>query len=175
MAKPNRISKSAIFWTGAIFATIAAVLGGFFARLIPGEICAATLAVLAIVIIAAGAFRLAIELFANSGFIAKQTAISLEDGESVAYQGVANHFLNGEGRGGRLYLTNRRLVFQPHKFNFQREAISIPRADIASVSACLTFGLIPNGMKVLCRDGTSEQFVVSHRSQWLQKIADVVT
>lgn len=54
-------------------------------------------------------------------------------GEQLLHDGPANHFRNGEGVGGWLYLTKERLLFRSHQFNIQRHESSIPLADIAEV------------------------------------------
>ena len=34
----------------------------------------------------------------------------------------------------------------------------------------MTLGVIPNGLKVMRRDGTAERFVLSNRSAWVRAI-----
>ncbi|MGE6760752.1 tetratricopeptide repeat protein [Corallococcus interemptor] len=57
----------------------------------------------------------------------------LEAGESVVREVVANHFLDGESRGGRLLITDRRLGFCPNRFNLQVSTWSIRHDEIESV------------------------------------------
>ena len=45
--------------------------------------------------------------------------VPLESGEELLIEVLANHFLAGEARGGKLRVTSRRLVFRPHRFNVQ--------------------------------------------------------
>ncbi|MEM6791162.1 MAG: hypothetical protein AAGA56_11380 [Myxococcota bacterium] len=45
----------------------------------------------------------------------------------------ANHFLGDEGRGGRLYVTNQRLVFLPHRVNVQLDPCEVFFGDILAV------------------------------------------
>jgi hypothetical protein len=58
----------------------------------------------------------------------------LEAGERVVEELSANHFLNGEARGGKLLLTTRRLGFRPHRFNVQRATWSVTTADIRELT-----------------------------------------
>jgi hypothetical protein len=110
-------------------------------------------------------------LFGNSKTIERQTAIELPQGEIVEYQGSANHFLNREARGGRLYVTHRALIFQPHRMNIQKAPIVISRSEIADAFKCRTLGIVPNGIAVLQRSGTKDKFVVSRRDEWIRRIA----
>ncbi len=115
-------------------------------------------------------FGLLLALFMGSKRVAEQTAITLPEGETLEQQGWANHFRNYEGRGGRLYLTNRSLVFQPHRFNVQNAGVVIPRSEIAGAAKSMTLGVIPNGLTVTRRDGTMERFVVSERDEWVRRL-----
>lgn len=49
---------------------------------------------------------------------------ALEPGEVLIDELAANHFLNGEARGGKALITSRRLGFRPHRFNVQLDTWS---------------------------------------------------
>jgi hypothetical protein len=66
--------------------------------------------------------------------LSPKIAFPLEDGEVVLHTRSANHFLTGEGRGGELLLTTRRLGFCPHRFNVQRDPWSVPLDRIQAMS-----------------------------------------
>jgi hypothetical protein len=53
-------------------------------------------------------------------------AVELEPDEAVASKLRGNHFLNGESRGGKILITDRRLAFEPSRFNVQLDPWSIP-------------------------------------------------
>ena len=110
-------------------------------------------------------------LFMNSRMVARQTSIELPAGEVVEYQGGANHFLNYEARGGRLYLTNHNLIFKPHSLNLQNAPVVIARSDITGTEKCMTLGVVPNGLLVEQRGGTKSRFVVPHRGEWMRRLA----
>lgn len=93
-------------------------------------------------------------------------------GEELIMQGGANHFLRGEGVGGYLYLTNERLIFKSHKFNFQRHELTILIREVDSARSYLILGLIPIGLEVVTSD-RKERFVVAKRHNWLQGIRRV--
>lgn len=93
-------------------------------------------------------------------------------GEELFKHGMANHGRRGEGVGGYLYLTDRRLLFKSHRFNIQNHDLSIPLEDISSVRPSLTMGLIPNGLQIFVV-GRKEHFVVSQRHDWIEQIERV--
>src|SRR5690606_36477188 len=45
----------------------------------------------------------------------------------------ANHFLGAEGRGGRLAISERALVFEPHRFNVQLAPCRVVISRVRSV------------------------------------------
>ena len=60
--------------------------------------------------------------------------LELEPGEQLLREQVANHFLGGEARGGKVLITNRRLAFRPHRFNVQLATFSVPLDKIRSLT-----------------------------------------
>jgi hypothetical protein len=100
-----------------------------------------------------------------------QAEIEPPVGEVVEHSAPANHMQKFEGRGGQLFLTERNLIFKPHRMNIQSNVVTIPRHDIAGVAATRTLGLVPNGLKVVLRDGTVHRFVVRDREEWVRVLS----
>lgn len=92
------------------------------------------------------------------------------DGETLLRQGPANHFKGIESVGGRLYLTNRRLLFRSHRLNVQNHELSIGLGDIEAAWPARTAWVVPNGLRVATAGGV-ERFVVEGRKQWADEIA----
>lgn len=61
--------------------------------------------------------------------------VELEPSERVLEEIPANHFLGGEARGGKLLVTDRRLVFRPHRFNVQLDTWAVPRSEVTGTRA----------------------------------------
>ena len=92
------------------------------------------------------------------------------EGERILKEGPASYFRGPEGVGGWLYLTDQRLLFRPHLFNFQRRELSIPLKEIiVQAQPSMTLGFIPNGLRVLTHDGV-QRFVVSAAKVWAGEI-----
>lgn len=96
--------------------------------------------------------------------------IKLEEGERIIEEGPANHFKGWEAVGGRLYLTNLRLFFKSHRFNFQVHEESYWLKNIISVQVRDTLRIVPNGLAVTLQDGSEEKFVVYNREDWRREI-----
>lgn len=115
-------------------------------------------------------FGIAIYSFVNSKTVKKQTEIGDVDDKLIIRSGGANHFINGEAVGGKLYLLSDKLQFQSHDFNLQNHGLIIDIGQIKEVSFCNTFGVVPNGLKITTLDGGKEKFVVDGRKRWKEEI-----
>jgi len=114
-----------------------------------------------------------VTIFSNSALVKKSATPPFELGEQIIHEGPANHFKGWEGVGGRLYLTNQRLIFKSHAFNFQNHTFSLPLHQIQDARPALTIGLISNGLQIATKDGRMENFVVEDRDNWVSKIVSV--
>jgi hypothetical protein len=111
-------------------------------------------------------------LFANSKFVAKATKIDTEADENILFETAANHFKGAEAVGGKLYLTNKRLVFKSHKLNIQNHQLSLNRSDIQKVDRYKTMWMADNGLSVTTINGSVDKFVVEHRDKWLDYLTE---
>lgn len=96
---------------------------------------------------------------------------ALMDGESIIQEGAANIQKGIESVGGRLFLTNQRLIFEAHKFNVQGGCTTVQLSSVETLEKCWTkflgfFPLFPNSLAVTTADGKEYRFVVSSRNEW---------
>jgi hypothetical protein len=117
-------------------------------------------------------FGLSMYLFISSKKVKTQTQIDVDDKE-ILYSGAANHFVNTEGVGGKLYLLNDKIVFKSHGFNIQNHEQRIDLNEVDGVIFYNTLGIIPNGLKIVLRNSVSEKFVVNNRQQWKDEISKI--
>lgn len=95
----------------------------------------------------------------------------LRQGEQVVKEGSANLQKNIETVGGKLYLTNQRLIFEAHKFNVQRGMTEIELSNIQALHPFWTrqwglFPIFPNSLAVYTKHGEEYRFVLLGRSTW---------
>lgn len=119
-------------------------------------------------------FGLLMYLFVNSKKVKEQTALAKNDQDGIIYSGAANHFKNTEGVGGKLYLLNNRVEFKSHGFNIQNHAFNIYLTEVKELGFYKTLGIVPNGLKIILRNGEVEKFVVNNRSAWKTEIEKLV-
>ena len=115
-------------------------------------------------------FGIAVYFFVTSKTVKRQTQIEKSDDKTIVYSGGANHFINGEAVGGKLYLLTDKIQFQSHNFNIQNHGLIIEIEQIKDVSFYNTLGLIPNGLAITTLNGKKEKFVVSNRRLWKEEI-----
>lgn len=100
---------------------------------------------------------------------------TLQNGEAIIKEGAANLQRNIESVGGKLYLTDRRLVFEPHKINIQGGIAEINLSSVECTRNCRTrfLGLVPtfqNSLAVCTKEGKEFRFVLRHREEWAELI-----
>ncbi len=99
----------------------------------------------------------------------------LRQDEQIVKEGAANLQKNIETVGGKLCLTNQRLVFEAHKLNVQSVTAEVELSDIQSSLPCWTkfLGLIPifpNSLAVFTKQGKEYRLVLFGRHAWAAAI-----
>jgi|SRR5215471_78302 len=99
--------------------------------------------------------------------------------ETLVKDGAANLQRGIETVGGRLYLTNHRLVFESHAFNIQTGITIIPLTSVVGARKCWTrflnlVPLFPNSIAVSTTDGKEYRFVTFGRKAWIAAIDEDV-
>lgn len=94
--------------------------------------------------------------------------------ENIETEGAANLFCGIEAVGGKLFLTNKKVVFKSHQLNIQKAQRNIPYEDILEISKRNTAKLIGNGIRIKTTDGNVFDFVVNQREKWLEKLNEKI-
>jgi hypothetical protein len=71
---------------------------------------------------------------------------------------------------GKLIVTNQRIYFRTLKEGCRGWDREITPSEIRDLIYFNTFWLIPNGMKIITRNGDENQFIVSNRNAWAKLI-----
>ena len=99
----------------------------------------------------------------------------LRQKEQIGKQCSANLQNGIETVGGKLYLTNQRLVFEAHKINIQGGTTEIELSNINSSEKCWTkflgfIPLMPNAVLVSTKQDKEYRFVLFGRGAWIAAI-----
>jgi len=104
----------------------------------------------------------------------------LNPGENLIMEGFANKWQTLGNKGGKLYLTNQRLVFIAHRFNFGSKYDELMLSDIATQGNTFkfktTFHLISFTISIETKTGEKVSFVISPKQKqlWVEKIGQSV-
>jgi hypothetical protein len=102
---------------------------------------------------------------------AKVKLPELNKNESIVWEEPANLFRNKYiAVGGKVFLTEERLIFNSHKYNFQNGETSIRRENIAELIERKTMGLVDNGLRVTTKDNLEFDFVLNNRMVLIDKL-----
>ena len=107
--------------------------------------------------------------------MASKTPFELEAGEQLVFKGNANKTGFWGGPGGKLILTDRRLIFANRRGSTIR--MDLPLSELIYVGKARTWTIwlvilpIPNAIKVTTRAGKSQKFTVVDRAQWVALIS----
>jgi len=106
--------------------------------------------------------------------LAKKVDILVKDiissPEEIIYDGGANQILEKEGVGGKLFITNQRVLFISHKYNIQKGTTSIPLNNITSIEKNKVAKIFNTGITIILNDTTKYKFVVNNQDEWFNQL-----
>ncbi len=106
--------------------------------------------------------------------LGKNIKPKLQENERIEIEGPANLFRGIEAVGGKLFLTNRKLIFKSHKLNIQKGQTDINYENIDEIIARKTAKLIDNGIRIKTKDAKEFDFVVYDREKWIEKLTEKI-
>ena len=72
--------------------------------------------------------------------------------------------------GGKLLLTDQRLVFKSHKLNIQSDETHLMITEIKEAIPRKTSNFYPNGIRIIKTTGDHLDIFVHERDNWISKI-----
>lgn len=102
----------------------------------------------------------------------KKITIETADNENIIKEGGANHFKGKEGVGGKLVLTDKRLIFKSHKFNIQNHQDNFDLEQIEKLQATKTLKFLENGLTLELANNDRHKFIVDEPTDWIEKIVN---
>lgn len=109
-------------------------------------------------------------LFANSKLLKQSIKIDIDANETIAFETRASRFIGSKATAGKLYLTNKRLIFKSFKSTAQNRELSISLSNISRVYRCKTLGITNNGLAVSTIDNKVARFAVQQPDQWFNQL-----
>ena len=119
-------------------------------------------------------YAVLLRLISRSRYFKLQVRFEMLPDESILFESGANHFVGAEAVGGKLFLTNQRLVFKSHSWNFQNHQFVIRSSDLQGYNRFKPLGVANNGLEMLLAAGTSEKFVVEDLERWVKHLDELI-
>lgn len=105
-----------------------------------------------------------------AGRLYKSVIIETDEDERIIKQAGANYFIGKEGVGGKLVLTDRRLMFKPHKFNVQKQQAEFQLTEIERLELARTLRFMRNGLSLETAGRGVHKFIVDEPHSWMETI-----
>jgi hypothetical protein len=102
----------------------------------------------------------------------EKAQVETTSNEIILKEAGANHFKGKEGVGGKLVLTNKRLIFKSHKFNVQNHQENFDLVEIVSAQRTKNMKIFNNGLLLALNNKEKHKFVVDEPSEWVSTIED---
>ena len=107
----------------------------------------------------------------GSKMIMKVKNPEMDENENILFEEGASLFRGALiAVGGKLFLTDKRLVFNSHKYNFQNGETSVLLSDITEISKRKTMGIVDNGLRVRTKNNLKYDLVVNNRDEWFEQL-----
>jgi hypothetical protein len=113
-------------------------------------------------------FALSMQYMAKRLF--NKIKVETDENENVIKEGGANHFKGKEGVGGKLVLTNKRLIFKSHKYNIQNHQDTFELGQIERLHVTKTFKILENGLTLELSNSLKHRFIVDKPQDWVETI-----
>jgi hypothetical protein len=114
-------------------------------------------------------FGLPIFLFSRSKAVNIEPAIDTA-GQAIIYSSPANHYSNGIGIGGKLYLMADKIQFQSYQVPILRHGHVLMIDQISTVKSYKILGVVPTALLITTLNGDRQKFVVTDIRYWKQEI-----
>ncbi|TDH26944.1 hypothetical protein EXU57_09065 [Segetibacter sp. 3557_3] len=108
--------------------------------------------------------------FAVAKYVLDAVSITTERDEEIQFQPPANYTNEKEPVSGKLFLTNKRVMFKTHKQEPHIREFSIALGELDRCDMFRTFGFIENGLTMHTASNETYSFVVEKGRQWLVRL-----
>ena len=105
--------------------------------------------------------------YAVPKYILEAVSVDIDADEEITFQTPANFTSGQEPISGKLFLTNKRLIFRNHKQDKNVLQFSIHLTDIKKVDTFKTLKLFENGLSIHTASKETHKFIVDRVKQWL--------
>ena len=110
--------------------------------------------------------------YAVPKYILNEVSVDIDLDEEIKFQTPANYTSGSEPVSGKLFLTNKRIIFRNHKNDKNVLQLSIDLEDIISVDKFKTLRIFENGLSIQTRSNEKHKFIVDRMKERLIQLND---
>jgi len=107
----------------------------------------------------------------GSGLAGKTKRVDIADDEEIVFQSSASHYKGMEAVAGKLFLTNKRLIFKSDKINIRKYELHLPLDTIRDIRRYKPYGIINKGLAVQTT-GQTEKFATERAAEWVERLLE---
>lgn len=105
--------------------------------------------------------------FSVPKYVLDSVSVDIDTDETITFQTPANYTSGQEPVSGKLFLTNKRLIFRNHKQDKNLLQFSIKLTDIETVGTFKTLKVLENGLSVQTTSRVTHKFIVDRLKDWI--------
>lgn len=102
--------------------------------------------------------------------ILSKISIDYDKDETLVEERGANHFKGLEAVGGKLALTNKRLIFKSHGMNIQRHQEDFQLKEIKGIVVTPSVPFLKNKLVISLAENVKHSFIVNEPQRWQELI-----
>ena len=110
--------------------------------------------------------------YAVPKYILNAVSVDIDLNEEIKFQTPANYTSGNEPVSGKLFLTNKRIIFRNYKNDKNVLQFSIDLEDIISVDKFKTLRIFENGLSIQTSSNEKHKFIVDRMKEWLAQLND---
>ena len=100
--------------------------------------------------------------------------IDMSSSEQIVRDVAASMRRGIETVGGRLLITNKRLLFQAHALNIQKLPAEIPYNNISEIRRFKNLGIVNNGASIILNSGMEYKFILNKTGEIIKIINELL-
>lgn len=108
--------------------------------------------------------------YAVPKYVLDAVSVDLFDDEEISFQTPANYTSGAEPISGKLFLTNKRIIFNNHNYEKIKKQFSIDINDVVNADSFKTLKIFTNGLCINTKSNESFKFIVDNLKQWISEI-----
>ena len=111
--------------------------------------------------------------YAVPKYVLEAVSVDLDSDEIIDFQTPANYISEKEPISGKLFLTNKRIIFKNHKQEKNLSEFSINNDELIKIESFKSINLFHNGLLINTASGEKHMFILDRLKDWVTKLENI--